>query len=299
MTTSANVRGCIRIRLSAGGGCSVFEETPLHDGVGRELWDIISTGRVRTLLQPVVPLDGGPVIGYEALSRGPAGSPLEFPDKLFSAGRDANLLYSLERVCRRKALLAKNRFLSKEQILFLNIDPQVVYGADYQADIAREVMSTLGIEPEEVVLELTERFQITDFQGFAAALERYLGHGYKVAVDDVGSGYSNLRLIAEIKPDFIKVDMSLIRNIDKDETKQALLETLVSLARKVDAAVIAEGVETAEELAVLVSLGVGFAQGYFLARPAETPPEVSREAIAVIRLEAEKRRSAEVVDKGA
>lgn len=261
------------------------ESTPEQGDIEQEIWEIVASGNIRTLLQPVVDLKKGRVLGYEALSRGPSGSALESPDKLFAAGRKTNLLFSLERICRRKALLAKSRFLKKEQILFLNIDPQVIAEAKHQANITKEVMAALGIEPEEVVLELTERTVITDYTVFARALQTYLNYGYRIAVDDVGSGYSNLRLIAEVKPDFIKVDMSLIRGIDTDKTKQALLEMLVSLASKVSARVIAEGVETASELVTLVSLGVELAQGYFLARPSESPPEVSEEAAATIEVE--------------
>lgn len=249
----------------------------------RELWDIIIGGSIRTFLQPVVDIKGGRILGYEALSRGPEGSPLETPDRLFSVGRQSNLLFSLERVCRRKALLAKSRFLGSQQSLFLNVDPQVVHEARHQADITKEVVTTLGIDPGEVVLELTERTAISDYVAFARALEHYTQHGFRVAVDDVGAGYSNLRLIAEVKPDFIKVDMSLVRGIDADPTKQALMETLASLAGKVSARVVAEGVETAAELRTLAALGVSLAQGYFLARPSETPPCLTADALAVLR----------------
>lgn len=260
---------------------TVGEKAP--EAVARELWEIVSEGHVRTLLQPLVSMNTGNVIGYEALSRGPRGSRLESPEQLFAASRHANLLFSLERVCRRKALIAKSRFMNKEQLLFLNVDPQVIYEAQHQADITKEVMATLGIEPREVVLELTERTAITDYKGFARALAHYVHHGYQVAVDDVGSGYSNLRLIAEVKPDYIKVDMSLVQGIDQDTTKQALLETLVSLAGKVSASTVAEGVETADELRTLADLGVDHVQGYFLARPGEQPPSVSAEAADLLR----------------
>lgn len=249
---------------------------------GEELWQIISEGRVRTFLQPIAAVRTGAVIGYEALSRGPVGSLLESPDKLFFAGRRANLLFSLERVCRWKALLAKNRFLTKGQALFVNMDTQVLSDARDQAHLVEEVMGALGITPSEVVFELTERAVIRDYAGLARAVTKYVELGYRVAVDDVGAGYSNLRLIAEIRPHFIKVDMSLIRGIDTDQTKRALLETMVSLAEKVEAAVVAEGVETAGELKTVRELGVGFVQGYFLARPAENPPTISSEAVRLL-----------------
>ncbi len=265
------------------------ESATVEAGEEARLWEIVTTGQVRVLLQPVLSLAEGRVVGYEALSRGPSGSPLEMPERLFAVGRTSHLLYSLERLCRRKAFLAKSRFLRRGEYLFLNVDPYVVYHASHQADITREVTAALGIDPREVVLELTERSVINDYFHFARALFHYTGHGFRVAVDDVGAGYANLRLIAEVKPDFIKVDMSLVRGINADQTKQALMETLTALAGKVRARVVAEGVETAAELETLIRLGVDCAQGYFIACPAETPPPVSREAHEVLD-EARRRR---------
>lgn len=243
--------------------------------IGRELREIIDAEQLRVVLQPVVDLRNGSVRGYEALARGPRGSRLESPDQLFSTGRRVNLLFALEQVCRRYALLAKRRFLSREEYLFLNVEPEIINEPRLQAEIHREVLSILEIEPGEVVLELTERMAIDDYSRVARAIEGYIDLGFKVAVDDLGAGYANLRLIAEVRPDFIKVDMTLIRGIDSNPRKQALLETLSILADKVDARLVAEGVETDAELRTLASLGADYAQGFYLARPEENPPRVA------------------------
>lgn len=250
------------------------------DDLGRELQEIIDGEQLRVLLQPVVSLSDGSVRGYEALTRGPRGSRLESPDRLFSTGRRTNLLFALEQICRRYALLAKQRFLSREEYLFLNVEPEIINEPRQQAEIHREVLGTLGIEPGEVVLELTERTVINDYPSMARALDRYIELGFKVAVDDLGAGYANLRLIAEIQPTFIKVDMTLIRGIDGNPRKQALLEVLSTLAEKVNTCLVAEGVETAEELRTLASLGADYAQGFYLARPDENPPRVAPAILA-------------------
>lgn len=259
-----------------GGRKAVFliDASPDCD-IGRELREIIDAEQLRVVLQPVVDLRNGSVRGYEALARGPRGSRLESPDQLFSTGRRVNLLFALEQVCRRYALLAKRRFLSREEYLFLNVEPEIINEPRLQAEIHREVLSILEIEPGEVVLELTERMAIDDYSRVARAIEGYIDLGFKVAVDDLGAGYANLRLIAEVRPDFIKVDMTLIRGIDGNPRKQALLETLSILADKVDARLVAEGVETDAELRTLASLGADYAQGFYLARPEENPPRVA------------------------
>lgn len=246
------------------------------------IWEVVSGGLVKVLLQPVVELPGGRIVGYEALSRGPEGTPLESPEALYGLGRKQSLLFSLERLCRRKALLAKSRFFPSGLYLFLNVDPQVVYEARHQADITREVVVSLGLRPEEIVLELTERTAIPDYESFVRALELYRRHGFLIALDDVGSGHSNLRSIVEIKPHFLKVDMSLVRGINEDGAKRAVVEAVAALAEKINARVIAEGVESLEELRTLYSVGVRMAQGYFLARPEETPPSLHPQARAAM-----------------
>lgn len=256
------------------------ESTP--DDLGRELQEIIREEQVRVLLQPVVSLSDGSVRGYEALSRGPRGSRLESPERLFSACRQVDLLFALEQVCRRYALLAKQRFMARNEYLFLNVEPEIINEPRQQADLHQEVLGALGIQPEEVVLELTERSAINDYPGMARALDRYIELGFKVAVDDLGAGYANLRLIAEIQPTFIKVDMTLIRGIDGNPRKQALMETLCVLSDKMDACLVAEGVETVEELRALASLGADFAQGFYLARPQENPPRLAPSVLAAL-----------------
>ncbi len=260
----------------APGGSLVGEEAKPR------IWEVVSGGLVRVLLQPVVELPSGRTVGYEALSRGPEGTPIESPEALYGLGRKQSLLFSLERLCRRKALLAKSRFFPAGLYLFLNVDPQVVYEARHQADITREVVASLGLRPEEIVLELTERTAIPDYEAFSRALGLYLKHGFLIALDDVGSGHSNLRSIAEIKPHFLKVDMSLVRGINEDGAKRAVVEAVAALADKINARVVAEGVESPAELRTLFSVGVRLAQGYFLARPEETPPSLSPSARAVL-----------------
>lgn len=123
------------------------------------------------------------------------------------------------------------------------------------------------LNPSDVVLEITERSAIEDFKLFREALAHYRNQGYFIALDDVGAGYSSLQSIAELHPDFLKVDRSLIMNVNQDPTKWALLETFVTFSKRIGCQVIAEGVETGEEMRTVVQLGVDYIQSYYIGRP--------------------------------
>lgn len=131
-----------------------------------------------------------------------------------------------------------------------------------------------GIVLKDVVLEITERISIQNYALFFNKINKLKEVGLQVAVDDVGSGFASLDTIAETKPDYVKIDMSLIRNIDTDAVKQSIVEAIVSFCKKSNMITIAEGVETREEMQKLISMGLNAAQGYYLARP---EPEVKFE----------------------
>ncbi|WP_279230670.1 EAL domain-containing protein [Clostridium autoethanogenum] len=120
------------------------------------------------------------------------------------------------------------------------------------------------MSPDLIIFEITEKTAIEDYKSFKTALENYINQGYKIAIDDTGAGYSGLKTLMEIKPQYIKIDISLIKNVDKDLFKQELMRTFVTLARSTNMKLIAEGIETKEELLTLIEIGVCAGQGYFL-----------------------------------
>ena len=156
-------------------------------------------------------------------------------------------------------------------------DPQFAPGATL------EILRRCGIQPRNVVLELTERSSIEDFDTAKLLLEHYRNQGYQIAIDDAGAGYSSLQAIAELKPDFIKVDRSLIENIHLDKMKETLLEIFVSFARKMSIRIIAEGIECWEELQKLRQLGVHYGQGYLLGYPRPGQAELPEEIVAKVK----------------
>lgn len=253
-------------------------EMSLEDSHAREVADsaeriarlraILASEEIRTLLHPLFDLATMDVVGYEALSRGPVGSEFERPDKLFTVAYDADLVMRLERVCRKKALqLAEG--MPEGRLLFMNIEPEAV-GDPQLRDAA--IGADRDIDPAKVVLELTERTAIGDFAAFRSTLEFVRALGFSVAVDDAGAGYGSLQVLAEVRPEWLKIDMSLVRGCDDDEVRATLIESLVTFATRVGAKLVAEGIETEGELAKLRELGVGYGQGYLLAEPAEGFP---------------------------
>ena len=234
------------------------------------LQKIITQGSIVTYFQPIVNMQDLDILGYEALTRGPEESGFEDPELLFSYAENTNLILELERLCRRNALKSAQA-LRLDRRLFLNSSARAMLDSDFTPDHMAELVSELGLDKRNIVLEITERIAIQEWDTFKKVLRQFRNHGFKIAVDDIGAGYSSLQAIAELEPDFLKFDVSLVRNINESLIKRGLLETLVALSHKIKAQLIAEGVETKLEFQTLRSLGVSLGQGYFFASPALKP----------------------------
>ncbi|HEV3455238.1 MAG TPA: EAL domain-containing protein [Thermoanaerobaculia bacterium] len=232
-----------------------------------ELRRILAARDVLVRFQPIVRLDDGLIHGFEALSSGPSGDIFENPEMLFSFAEETEQIVELERLCRLQAIRGAAR-LEVPQKLFINcsahgfVDPELV-----SAPILEEVRRA-GRQPHDIVFEVTERVAITEWKEFRAILAALRGLGFSIAIDDMGAGYSSLQTVAEVEPDYLKFDISLVRDIHLSPIKRNLLETLVVLSEKIHAKVIAEGVESAEEFHALRAMGVPFAQGFYFAEPA-------------------------------
>jgi len=213
-------------------------------------------------LHPILVADTRQVYGYEALARGTLRT-LRSPEIMFDVAATADLLWELGRLCRSKAIEAMKTRLTRGELLFLNVDPHDFVDPEF-SQLDREVA-----DPGRVVIEITERTAIKDYPKFRERLKALRERGYRFAVDDAGSGYAGLGSIANLEPDFIKLDISLINCIDANFIKQNLVETMVRFANDQGAKVIAEGVERAEEYETVKQLGVHLVQGFFLHRPAE------------------------------
>ncbi len=233
---------------------------------GELLQDAIARRDISPVFQPVFDLATGEMIGMEALSRGPRGSEFESGETLFSLAERTELLVPLERVCRQRSLEAAASSPPNRQI-FLNLSPAAASDPEFLGPAFIDQVASCGLSPDRIVLEITERTYAVYEGLFREVLSRFRQQHFRIAVDDVGTGYSNLTSLAEIEPDYLKFDNVFVRGIDRRSSKQDLLEALLSFARKMNTKVIAEGIETREELKILQTLGVPFGQGFLLARP--------------------------------
>lgn len=233
---------------------------------------ILAQGQLCTHFQPIYDFKSGAVMAWEALTRGPRGSEFESPAMLFDFAEQYGQLFVLEQACRAKAIETVGT-LAAGQRLFLNIHPRTVVDPAFTPGKTLDLLEAYGLSPDNIVLEITERHSIKDFTSFHKTLDHYRSQGFRIAVDDAGTGYSGLSTIAVLQPEFIKVDMSLVRDVDKDPVRRALMETMVSLADRIGSEIIAEGIESKSEASTLIDIGVHYGQGYFLSRPHYPKPE--------------------------
>jgi EAL domain-containing protein (putative c-di-GMP-specific phosphodiesterase class I)/GGDEF domain-containing protein len=211
---------------------------------------------------PIVVTDTQEIYGYEALARGVMRS-LRSPEVMFDVAAEADLVWELSRLCRSRAIEGMDTHLQPGELLFLNVDPHDFNDPAFNEHEVKQ--------PERVVIEITERTAIKDYPKFRERLRAFREAGFRFAVDDAGSGYAGLGSIANLEPDYIKLDISLINGIDTNFIKQNLVETMVKFANDHGARVIAEGVERAEEFKAVKELGVHLVQGFFLHRPSRAP----------------------------
>ncbi|USG63578.1 EAL domain-containing protein [Brevibacillus ruminantium] len=243
---------------------------------------LLQQEEIQMRFMPIVDLRDGMPLGWEALARGPEKTPFYSPASLFAYAEETDTVFRLEQICRKRAL-EHLRYLKPQQKLFINLDPRAIDDPYLLRGDLLKLLESTKLNPHNIVLEITERHAITNYSVFRKIIEEYRKKGYLLAVDDAGAGYSSLESITEIYPDFIKMDMSLIRNIDVDPIKQALLETIVQFAEKVKCKIIAEGIETERELETLMALGVTYGQGYYLGPPAKGMVHISGKAMNFLR----------------
>ena len=234
------------------------------------LLEVIYNQRVWTVFQPIFEIETLQVMGHEALSRGPRGTELESPAAIFGLAARQGLTDELERCCRRQALRDWEAFGSPGR-LFLNTVRATIRDPGF---LGRGVFDYLGpqLSPRLITLEITEREVIENLALYREAMHSFIELGFSFAIDDVGKGYSGLETIASLGVSFLKIDMGLVRDVDQKRVNQQVVKAIHEMGQGVGATVIAEGIESREELQALKDLGVRYAQGYLFGRPLEPPP---------------------------
>lgn len=241
-----------------------------HDGTRDEaaLEEIIGKELVTPVFQPVIDLKTGEVHGYEALTRMTVPGLFSDTEQLFSrAERFPDLASRLDMLCRRKALLKAGELGITERI-FINVCPALLQ-REHRKGVTAALLEELGIPRSRITFELTERTVIDDYDLFNRILSHYRQQGYSIAIDDLGTGYAGLNMLARLEPEYVKLSRSLIDGVDTAPTRQALVEALVIFCNRTGGRVIAEGIERSEERDFLAQAGVHFGQGYLLGHPSE------------------------------
>ncbi len=248
-------------------------EAPLTAGTG-----------LYPLFQPIICLADGVTHGHEALIRGPSGGPLHAPQALFKTAERHGLAARLDLACLRVSLAAYARSGAKGR-LFLNVSPLTLLPEDLDPQSLAREFEAMGIPARRIVLELTE----TTSPGYEYGLlrqrmESFRRVGFEIAMDDLGEGFSSLRLWSELMPSYVKVDKHFISGIHQDPDKLQFVRSIQQIAEHAGAHLVAEGVEYASELHVVKDLGIRYAQGYLIGRPLPTPAhQPAKEALDCLR----------------
>jgi len=245
---------------------------------------------ITPVYQPIVSLTDGQIFGYEALSRISEKELKIDIEQMFKIADKTNRAWELEALCRTKAL--KNSVsIEKGKKLFLNVNPNIIHDEKFmegfteteKAGFTKTRLNEYGLDFNNIIFEITERVAVIDSEAFLGSIKHYRDQNYQIAIDDVGAGYSGLNTIANVRPNIIKLDTDLVRNIDKDETKQFLCKAMVDFGKSAGILLIAEGIETEEELKTLIKLNVDLGQGYFLDIPRQTFVNLVPEKIEIIK----------------
>lgn len=254
----------------------LIERKPRQNARFRELEElvrILENRSVNPVFQPILAFGTGEILAYEGLIRGPEASLLHTPTRLFDAAAHAGLLTELNMLCARKVVRQFAKLGLKRQ-LFLNVTPQTVLEVKDDVQRITRFIRDCGLDIAQVTIELTENQYISDRSIFRQALMLFRGAGFRVALDDLGEGFSSLRLWSELQPDFVKIDMHFVQGVSEDSVKYHFLKSMQHIAEGCGSSLVAEGVETVADFCILRDLGINNAQGFLIGKAARQPTDL-------------------------
>ncbi|MEP6994383.1 MAG: GGDEF domain-containing phosphodiesterase [Acidobacteriota bacterium] len=224
---------------------------------------IIGRRQLRPAFQPVRHLPDGAIMGYEALIRGPQGSNLELPTVMFAVAHENEMNVELETLCLELIFANLPRAVG-ERMLFVNASAMLLR---HPVFLDERNLAEINRSHGNVVIEISEKEMVQDYSAFQEVLQLVRRANMKIAIDDAGSGYSGLETILHMKPDYIKVADSLVRNLHNDPIKREIIASLAAIGKRIGASLIAEGIEVEAERKTLVDMEIAFGQGFLLGRP--------------------------------
>ena len=239
-------------------------ETRYLDALRERLTRAVAERKIRTVFQPVIDLQTHRIVGYEALSRGPAGSDIENPEVIFEIARDFDLVWELERACIENVQPAL-RDVCERGFLFFNLESNFIQQLQQRGT---DIFNPFFDCHTSIVIEVTERSAIRDYATFRRCLHDLKSLGFRIAIDDCGSGYATLEAVAELQPDYLKVGHSLFKGVERDPIRMRLVDLVARCADTIGATTIAEAIETPEQLRICGELGIRHGQGFLFAPPA-------------------------------
>ncbi len=239
-------------------------------------------------MQPIVHIQTGATFGFEALLRGHDKAGFNSISEVFDRAWQQGVLHQADMVLREIAIRQfANSNAGRDAHLFYNLDGRIFESRDYHPHLTGGVLNRFGIRPENLVLELSEQYDNASAMHVSDTLGMCRQHDYKLAIDDYGQGFSEMKMLFEHQPDFIKIDRYFITDIDRDSRRRLFVSAIVNLAHSVGTTIIAEGIETEREFLACKAIGCNLAQGYYVAKPTMSPREM--EPVYTIVLETNRR----------
>lgn len=241
--------------------------------LSKDLKWILDNESIITYFQPIIDAHTNQIVAYECLSRGlKMDGTIMPPNLMFHSARKTEMIFNLDRQCRISAI--KNSKLKKiDKMIFINFTPTSIYNPEFCLRDTVKTATELNFDFNKIVFEVVESDKVENFVHLKSILDFYIRMGFQVALDDLGSGYSSLNLLASLKPNIVKIDIELVRDIDKDIAKKAIVSSLVGICKEIGSLSLAEGIETRSEMEMLKSIGVDLMQGYLFGKPSPEPLE--------------------------
>lgn len=230
--------------------------------------DVIEKSRIKSSFQPIVEItdNGIETYGFELLSRGfDQHENIIPPYQMFEAASKRNKLFALDRICRIQSVKSAGRIVNKKA--FINFLPNTIYVPEHCLSTTVEVAKRINLPLDQIVFEVVETEKITDIPHLKEIMKYYRSHGFKFALDDVGDGFNGLKTLAEIKPDYVKLDRYFVDGVVNDPAKQAVAKSIFTMGKDLGSTMLAEGVETQADFEWLAEVGYNLFQGYYFGKP--------------------------------
>jgi EAL domain-containing protein (putative c-di-GMP-specific phosphodiesterase class I) len=243
---------------------------------------LLATDSVSVVFQPLVSIATGTCVAHECLVRGDRDGVPIGAESMLSNARILGLSHELDHAAWRAALKLGRSLTKNGLALFLNFTPSSVHKSTFDVKKTKALCREMGGDISQLVFEVTEAEKVNDFELLKRVMQEYRAEGAKIALDDLGSGYSSILRLADLRPDYVKLDQRLVHGAYGDYLRSVLLKAVTEAAHKLNIKVVAEGVETEDDLRFCIEIGADLAQGYFLARPAEIAPSISPEAMQIL-----------------